>query len=98
MLEKIHKFANATRRPIARYGTRKHTRKQISGVVQPRNEPKCGIQENALVAQHQRDASMIAQQADTKLVHDLLGKNVTTSIPSMLYVWYFGDMIQDDRV
>ena len=52
MLEKIRKFANATSRSIARYGTRKHTRKWISGVVQPRNEPKCGIHENALVAQH----------------------------------------------
>ena len=40
MLEKIHKFANATSRPIARYG-----------IMQPRNEPKCGVHEYALVAQ-----------------------------------------------
>ena len=45
-------------------GTRKHTRKQISGIVQTKNEPKCGIHENALVAQYTRDASTIAQQAD----------------------------------
>ena len=31
-----------------------------------KGEPKCGDHENALVAQYQRDASMIAQQADTK--------------------------------
>ena len=79
-------------------GTRKHTRKQISGIVQTKSEPKCGIHENALVAQYTRDASTIAQQADTELVHNLLGKNAMTSIPSMLYVWYFGAMIQDDRV
>ena len=52
MLEKIHKCANATSTPIARYGTRKHTHEKINGAVQPRNEPKCGIHENALVAQH----------------------------------------------
>ena len=52
MLEKIHKFANATSRPIARYGAQKHTCKEINGVMQPRNEPKFGIHENALVAQH----------------------------------------------
>ena len=49
----------------ASMGTRKHTRKQISGIVQSKSEPKCGNHENALVAQHQRDASTIAQQADT---------------------------------
>ena len=79
-------------------GTRKHTHKQISGIVQTKNEPKCGIHENALVAQYTRDASTIAQQADTELVHNPLGKNAMTSIPSMLYVWYCGAMIQDDRI
>ena len=82
----------------ASWGTRKHTRKQISGIVQTKSEPKCGIHENALVAQYTRDASTIAQQADMELVHNLLGKNATISIPSMLYVWYFGDMIQDDLI
>ena len=65
MLEKVHKFANATSRP-SKYNTRKHTRKQISGIVQTKSEPKCGNHENALVAQYQRDASTIAQQADTR--------------------------------
>ena len=78
-------------------GTWKHTRKQNNGIVQTKNEPKRGVHKNALVAQYQRDASAIAQQEDMELVHNLLGKNATTSIPSMLYVWYFGDMIQDDR-
>ena len=63
-----------------------------------KDEPKCGIHKNALVAQYTRDASTIAQQADTELVHNLLGKNATTSIPSMLYVWYSDGMIQDDRI
>ena len=31
-----------------------------------KDEPKYGIHENALVAQHQRDTSMIPQQADMK--------------------------------
>ena len=31
-----------------------------------KDEPKCGSHQDALVAQHQRDASTIAQQADTK--------------------------------
>ena len=52
MLKEIHKFASETNGPIAIYGTWKHTHKYISGVVQPRGEPKCGIHENALVAQH----------------------------------------------
>ena len=98
MLEKIHKFANATSRPIARYGTRKHNTRKDKWGRATKGEPKCGIHQDALVAQHQRDASTIAQQADTELVHNLLGKNATTSVPSMLYVWYFGDMIQDDRI
>ena len=97
MLEKIHKFANATSRP-SKYGyTETHTQKDKWG-WETKDEPKCGIHENALVAQYQRDASTIAQQADTKLVHNLLGKNATISIPRMLYVWCFGAMIQDDRV
>ena len=63
-----------------------------------KDEPKCGIHKNALVAQRQRDSSMIAQQADTRLVHNLLRKNAMVSLPSMLYAWYSDDMIQDDLV
>ena len=47
-------------------GTRKHTRRYINGIVQTKHEPKCGIHKNSLVAQHQRDTSTIAQQADTR--------------------------------
>ena len=60
-----------------------------------KNELKMWNPRKMLVAQHYRDASRIAQQADTKLVHNLLSKNAMTSIPSMLYVWYSNDMIQD---
>ena len=42
-----------------------HTQKDKWGRA-TKGEPKCGIHKNALVAQHQRDASMIAQQADTR--------------------------------
>ena len=77
--------------------TETHTRIDKWGRA-TKDEPKCGIHENALVAQYTRDASTIAQQADTELVHNLLGKNATISIPSMLYVWYFGAMIQDDPI
>ena len=61
MLEKIHKFASETSRLIAICGTRKHTHKLISGIVQTKSEPKCGIHENARAAQLKRDASTIAQ-------------------------------------
>ena len=40
MLEKIHKFANAISRPIARYGAREHIHRDINGVMQPRDELK----------------------------------------------------------
>ena len=79
-------------------GTQKHTRKQINGIVQSKSEPKCGNHENALVAQYQRDASTIAQQADTQTCAQPTRKNATISIPSMLYVCYFGAMIQDDPI
>ena len=52
MLEKIHKFANATSRQIARYGTWKHNTRKDKWGRATKGEPKCGIHENALVAQH----------------------------------------------
>ena len=61
MLEKIRKFANATSRPIEKYGTRKHTRKEIKWGRATKDEPKCGIHENAHVAQLKRDANKIAK-------------------------------------
>ena len=45
------KFANATSRPIARYGTRKHTCKKIMWGCATKGEPKCGSYKDALVAQ-----------------------------------------------
>ena len=48
---KESQVCNATSRPIAKYGTRKHTRKEISGVVQPRMSQNVESTENALVAQ-----------------------------------------------
>ena len=49
---KDSQICNATSRQIARYGTRELTHGDINGVVQPRDEPKCGNHKNALVAQH----------------------------------------------
>ena len=51
MLEKIRKFA-MQQVDQAKYGTRKHTRKEMKWGRATKGEPKCGIHENALVAQH----------------------------------------------
>ena len=51
MLEKIHKFANATSRPSNMVYTETHTQKDKWGRA-TKDEPKCGVHENALVAQH----------------------------------------------
>ena len=64
MLEKIRKMQCNKQTKHIRY-TETHTQKYKWG-WETKDEPKCGIHENALVAQHQRDASTIAQQADTK--------------------------------
>ena len=56
---------NATSRPSNIMYTETHTQRDKWGWA-TKDEPKCGIHKNALVAQHQRDASMIAQQADMK--------------------------------
>ena len=61
MLKEIHKFASVTNRPIEICGTRKHTHKKDKWGCATKGEPKCGIHKNALVAQHYRDASTIAQ-------------------------------------
>ena len=84
MLEKIRKMQCNMQTKHIRY-TETHTQKDKWGCA-TKGEPKCGIHENALVAQYMRDASTIAPQADTELVHNLLGKNATISIPSILYV------------
>ena len=51
MLDKIRKFANATSRPKARWVPETHTQIDKWGRA-TKDEPKCGIHENALVAQH----------------------------------------------
>ena len=64
MLEKIRKMqCNKQTKHIR--STEIHTQKDKWGWA-TKDEPKCGIQKNALVAQHQRDSSTIAQLADTK--------------------------------
>ena len=62
---KDSQVCNATSRPSNIRYTETHTQKD-KWVHATKDEPKCGIHKNALVAQHQRDASTIAQQADTK--------------------------------
>ena len=98
MLEKIHKFANATSRPIARYGTRKHTRKKISGVGQPRVSQNVESTKMLLLHNTRETLARLHNRRIRRLVHNLLSKNATNSIPSMLYVWFFDDMIQDDLI
>ena len=97
MLEKIHKFANATSRPIARYGTRKHTRKWISGVVQPRMSQNVESTKMLLLHNTRETLARLHNRRIRTCAQPTM-QNATTSIPSMLYVWYFGAMIQDDRV
>ena len=98
MLEKIHKFAYATSRPIAKYGARKHTRREINGVVQPRMSQNVESTKMLLLHNTRETLARLHNRRIRRLVHNLLSKNATTSIPSMLYVWCFDDMIQDDLV
>ena len=61
MLEKIHKFANATSRP-SKYGyTETHTRIDKWGRATKEWAQNVESTENARVAQLKRDASTIAQ-------------------------------------
>ena len=97
MLEKIRKFA-MQQVDQAIYGTRKHTCKKISGVEQPRvsqnvESTKMLLLHNTRETQH--DCTIGGYK---ELVHNLLSKNATTSIPSMFYERCFYDMIQDDLV
>ena len=64
MLEKIRKMQCNKWTKHIRY-TETHTQKDKWGRA-TKDEPKYGIHKNARVAQHQRDASTIAQQADTR--------------------------------
>ena len=77
MLEKIHKFASETSRPIAICGKRKHTHThthtQIDKWGRATKEWAQNVEsrENGRVAQLKRDASAISQKADMTLVHNL---------------------------
>ena len=62
---KDSQVCNAMGRPSNIRYTETHTQRDKWGRA-TKDEPKCGIHGNALVAQQQRDARMIAQQADTK--------------------------------
>ena len=97
MLEKIRKFA-MQQVDQAKYGTQKHTRKEISGVVQPRMSQNVESTKMLLLHNTRETLAQLHNRRMRRLVHNQISKNATTSIPSMLYVWYSDDMIQDDRV
>ena len=97
MLEKIRKF-EMQQVDQAREGTRKHTHKNISGVVQPRMSQNVESIKMLLFHNTRETLARLHNRRIRKLVHNLLGKNATISIPRMLYVWYFGAMIQDDPI
>ena len=60
MLKEIHKFASETNGPIAKNGTRKHTRIDKWGRATKEWAQNVESTENARVAQLKRDASTIA--------------------------------------
>ena len=94
---KDSQVCNATSRPSKIRYTETHTQKD-KWDRGTKGGPKCGIHKNALVAERQRDASTIAQQADRKTCAQPTKKKCDDFFPSMNYVWYSDDMIQDDRV
>ena len=97
MLEKIRKFA-MQQVDQAKYGTRKHTRKETNGVVEPRMSQNVGSMKILLLHNAREMLARLHNRRIRRLVHNLLSKNAMTSIPSLLYVWYSDDMIQDDLV
>lgn len=97
MLEKIRKFA-MQQVDQAKLGTQKHTRKENSGVVQPRMSQNVESTKMLLLHNTRETLARLHNRRIRRLVHNLLSKNATTSIPSVLYVWSFNDMMQDDLV
>ena len=95
---KDSQVCNATSRPIAKYGTRKHTHEEISAVMQPRMSQNVESTKMLLLHNTRETLARLHNRRLQRLVHNLLSKNAMTSIPSMLYVWYSDDMIQDDLV
>ena len=72
--------------------------KEISGVMQPRMSQNVESTKMLLLHNARETLAQLHNRRIRRLVHNLLSKNATTSIPSMLYVWCFDDMIQDDLV
>ena len=94
MLEKICKFANVTSRPIAISGTWKHTSKKISGVMKPRMNQNVESTKMLLLHNTRETLARLYNRRIQIFVHNLLSKNATTSIPSILYARCFYDRIQ----
>ena len=97
MLEKIRKIA-MQQVDQAIECTRKHTRKKISGVVQPRASQNVESTKMLLFHNTREMLARLHNRRIRRLVHNLLSKNAMTYIPSMLYARCFYAMIQYDRV
>ena len=97
MLETIRKFA-MQQVDQAKLGTRKHTHKKIGGGVQPRMSQNVESTKMLLLHNTRETLARLHNRQIQRLVHNLLSKNATTSIPSMLYARCFYVMIQDARV
>ena len=82
----------------ASLGTQKHTRKEISEVVQLRVSQNVESTKMLLLHNTRETLARLHNRRIQELVHNLLSKNAMTSIPSMLYVWCFDAMIQYDLV
>ena len=94
---KIRKFA-MQQVDQEKYDTRKHTCKEISGVVQPKMIQNVKSTKMLLLHNTRETLARLHNRWIQELVHNLLSKNVTTSIPNFLYARCCYDMIQDDRV
>ena len=81
MLEKIHKFASETSRPIAMNCTRKHTRKKISGVVQPRVSQNVESTKMLLLHNTRETLARLHNRRIQELVHNLLSKKCNDFYP-----------------
>ena len=97
MLEKIRKF-EMQQVDQAKGGTRKHTCKEMNGVVQPRMSQNVGSTKMLLLHNTRETLALLHNRRIRRLVHNLLSKNATTSIRSMLYARCFYDMIRDDLI
>ena len=88
---------NATSRPSNVKYMETHTQKDKWGRV-TKGEPNVESTKMLLLHNARETLARLHNRRIQELVHNLLSKNVTTSIPSMLYARCFYDMIQDDRI